>query len=384
MGPSAVRVEKDGAQGLRIEIDIPGREAVPDMARLFADRIRVAEGGRELELVFDTRLRDVGYTEVTGTILRNGVYEAQGDTAGRDLWFGRDDGANLFVDEHGNEGQGDPNGTRYESSDDILIGGDKADTVYAGGGWDWVDGGSGDDLLSGGGHDDVLLGGAGDDILYGEGGSDHLEGGAGADQIYGGFENQTAFTGWGDTAGYTGSSRGVSVSLATGQGSGGDAQGDRLHGIRNLVGSAHADTLTGDNENNVLEGGAGADRLSGGAGTDIASYARARAGVVASLVSSGSRNTGDRGGRHLQRHPGARGLGLRRRAAWRRRRQTSCGAATATTCWSRAEDRIASSGAWASTPVSYRDHSVAVTIELLDPSATSAVVSDDRHEQIES
>ena len=82
VGPSAVRVERDGAQGLRIEIDVPGREAVPDMARLFADRTRVAEGGRELELVFDTRLRDVGYTEVTGTILRNGVYEAQGDTAG--------------------------------------------------------------------------------------------------------------------------------------------------------------------------------------------------------------------------------------------------------------------------------------------------------------
>ena len=178
-GPGEVRVERDGAQGLRIELDIPDASAVPAMARLFADRTRVAEGGRELELMFDTRLRAVGYTEVTGAILRNGVYEAQGDTAGRDLWFGRDDGANLFVDEHGNEGQGDPNGTRYESSDDILIGGDKADTVYAGGGWDWVDGGSGDDLLSGGGHDDVLLGGAGDDRLYGEAGDDRLEGGVG-------------------------------------------------------------------------------------------------------------------------------------------------------------------------------------------------------------
>lgn len=263
VGPSAVRVEKDGAQGLKIEIDIPGRDAVPGVGRLFADRTRVTEDGRELELLFDTRLRSVGYTEVTAVSLKNGVYETQGDTAGRDLWFGRDDGANLFVDKDGDGGQGHPSSPDYEGSDDILIGGDRADTVYAGGGWDWVDGGLGNDLLSGGGHDDVLLGGAGDDILLGEAGSDYIEGGAGADRIHGGFVDRAAFYGWGDTAGYTGSSRAVSVSLATGQGSGGDAQGDRLHGIRNLVGSAYGDTLTGDGENNVLEGGDGADRLSG-------------------------------------------------------------------------------------------------------------------------
>lgn len=51
-------------------------------------------------------------------------------------------------------------------------------------------------------------------------------------------------------------------------GTGGDAQGDKLGGIENLWGSAHADTLTGDGAVNVLEGGAGADTLNGGGGVD--------------------------------------------------------------------------------------------------------------------
>ena len=382
VGPSGVRVEKSGAQGLRIELDIPGRDAVPDMARLFADRTQVAEGGRELELLFDTRLRDVGYTEVTGAILRNGVYEALGDTAGRDLWFGRDDRGNHFVDEHGGEIQGDPNGPFHESSDDILIGGDKDDTVYAAGGWDWVDGGSGDDLLSGGGHDDVLLGGAGDDTLYGDGGNDYLEGGSGADELHGGFEDGAAFYGWGDTAGYTGSSRAMSVSLATGQGSGGDAQGDRLHGIRNLVGSAHADILTGNGADNVLEGGAGADRLSGGGGTDVASYARAKAGVVASLVYPTSRNVGDAAGDSYSGIEGLEGSVFD---------DVMHGNDGDNILWGGDGDDVLVAGLGRDRVVgglgfdtlSYRDHGSAVTIDLLTPSASSAVVANDQHTEIE-
>ena len=195
VAPSEVRLKKDGAEGLRIELDIPGRDAVPEMARLFADRARVAEGGRELELSFSTRLREVGYTEVTETVLTDGVHVALGDTAGRDLWFGRDDGDNRFSDGEGDQGQGHPGEDRYEGSDDILIGGDRTDTIDAGGGWDWVDGGAGDDVLSGGALDDVLLGGAGDDVLRGDKGNDSLEGGAGADRIHGGFEDRAAFYG---------------------------------------------------------------------------------------------------------------------------------------------------------------------------------------------
>src|SRR5262249_27160907 len=59
------------------------------------------------------------------------------------------------------------------------------------------------------------------------------------------------------------------VSLVTGTGSGGDAQGDTLVNIENLIGSAQADTLTGDGGDNVLDGGGGGDVLIGGDGNDI-------------------------------------------------------------------------------------------------------------------
>ena len=121
-------------------------------------------------------------------------------------------------------------------------------------------GGDGDDVLTGGTGADVLLGGAGADILLGGPGADALNGGAD-----------------GDTASYAGSSAGVTVDLLRGTGSGGDAEGDSLANVENVIGSDHDDALTGDagvnhlvggDGNDTLKGGAGADRLEGGAGND--------------------------------------------------------------------------------------------------------------------
>ena len=64
------------------------------------------------------------------------------------------------------------------------------------------------------------------------------------------------------------SSAGVSVNLATGTGSGGDAQGDVLTGIEMVIGSALADRLTGSTGADVLLGGGGNDVLIGGLGDD--------------------------------------------------------------------------------------------------------------------
>ena len=72
-----------------------------------------------------------------------------------------------------------------------------------------------------GASDDTLEGNAGNNLLAGLDGADRLDGGAGI-----------------DTASYAASSAGVSVSLMTGLGSGGDAQGDTLISIENLTGSA--------------------------------------------------------------------------------------------------------------------------------------------------
>jgi Ca2+-binding RTX toxin-like protein len=143
------------------------------------------------------------------------------------------------------------------------------------------------DILSGDSGANVLTGGAGDDILTGGAGADVLDGGAGN-----------------DTASYAGSALGVTVDLATGFGQSGDAAGDRLIGIENLIGSAQADTLRGDSGANELHGGAGddilvggggADVLDGGTGFDIASYAGSAAAVTVDL-GTGSASGGDAAG----------------------------------------------------------------------------------------
>ncbi|KQP16549.1 calcium-binding protein [Methylobacterium sp. Leaf93] len=99
-----------------------------------------------------------------------------------------------------------------------------------------------------------------EDVLTGDATANVLEGGAKADQFFG--------AGGSDTASYEHSLLGVTVDLATGSYSGGDAQGDILTSIENLTGSQNADTLTGDAVANVLAGGAGNDRLFGGEGND--------------------------------------------------------------------------------------------------------------------
>ncbi|WP_287436183.1 M10 family metallopeptidase C-terminal domain-containing protein [Maritimibacter sp.] len=60
----------------------------------------------------------------------------------------------------------------------------------------------------------------------------------------------------------------MTISLAAGSASGGDATGDTLTGIEHLTGSDHADTLRGDSGANTLNGRGGADILFGFEGND--------------------------------------------------------------------------------------------------------------------
>jgi Ca2+-binding RTX toxin-like protein len=98
---------------------------------------------------------------------------------------------------------------------------------------------------------DVLHGFGGNDLMFGGSGNDTLDGGPGADTLTGGPGI--------DTADYSSSGAGVTVNLATGVGVGGDAQGDVLTSIENIIGSAHGDTLAGDSGANTLAGGPGND-----------------------------------------------------------------------------------------------------------------------------
>jgi Ca2+-binding RTX toxin-like protein len=128
----------------------------------------------------------------------------------------------------------------------------------------------GNDTLSGGHGNDTLYGNGGNDVLHGDAGNDTLDGGTGNDILDGGTGADKLIGGDGvDTATFETSLTGVNVSLATGQGKGGDAEGDKLTQIENLTGSAFNDTLVGDAGKNILNGGKGDDILIGGAGADV-------------------------------------------------------------------------------------------------------------------
>jgi Ca2+-binding RTX toxin-like protein len=110
-------------------------------------------------------------------------------------------------------------------------------------------------------NNDFLAGTSDEDWIFGLGGDDILIGGLGPDFLSGDLGN--------DTAVYGDSAVGVIVSLETGRGLGGTAQGDILSSIENLWGSGHGDWLIGNADSNTIAGGGGTDALWGGGGDDF-------------------------------------------------------------------------------------------------------------------
>ena len=118
--------------------------------------------------------------------------------------------------------------------------------------------------LIGSSYDDVLVGYTGTNVLTGAAGNDALFGAFDDDTLLGGKDNDTLTGGTGadvfnggdgtDTASYLTAAAGLTVSLTTGTGTG-DAQGDTFTSIENLTGSGFTDTLVGDGNANVLDGG---------------------------------------------------------------------------------------------------------------------------------
>ncbi len=189
------------------------------------------------------------------------------------------------------------------AGDDTYTATAAADTIYGLGGNDLISGNDGNDMIYGGDGNDNLRGDAGDDYLDGGFGVDFLRGGVGADALNGGAGQ--------DWADYSTSSLGVSVDLALGTGSGGDAQGDSYQLIERVLGSSKNDTIVGDSGvnylrglngddvitggagNDYLQGDAGADTLDGGAGTnDWAYYASSLVGVTVNMGDT-ALNTGE-------------------------------------------------------------------------------------------
>jgi Ca2+-binding RTX toxin-like protein len=149
---------------------------------------------------------------------------------------------------------------RLLTLDHTISGTPGDDVLHGSAGNDGIYGAGGNDNLTAGAGDDVLSGGTGHNILWGNDGDDTFLGGPGTDSFAGGSGN--------DTVRYEKSDAGVTINLATGAASGGDATGDLLNSIENITGSTHNDTLTGDASANRLDGGAGDDRIWGGDGND--------------------------------------------------------------------------------------------------------------------
>ncbi|WP_138379547.1 cadherin domain-containing protein [Luteithermobacter gelatinilyticus] len=144
---------------------------------------------------------------------------------------------------------------------DTLIGGLDKDWLTGNGGDDTIDGLTGDDILNGNAGQDILIGGGGDDVLLGGAGNDILRGDQGKDVLVGGDGT--------DIISYEGALSAVNVSLDGFVASSGDAANDTFYGIEGVRGTDYNDTLGGDQDANILQGGKGDDILYGQLGDDI-------------------------------------------------------------------------------------------------------------------
>ena len=266
-----------------------------------------------------------GLRDYTGRLTGNfsnrpATYKPSGETV-EDGGEDDPDGPNVLI---GFRGDDTLNGT---DGDDGMDGNGGNDTLNGKDGHDSMDGGPGNDTLNGGPGNDRLYGdlfgsgAVGDDIIDGGPGHDYLVGGPGADRLDGGQPDHPAdaidyddpklnyydsVSEWflpGDTASYWWSLAGVTVDLSAddaelqragcaaygydGIGRGGNAEGDCLTGIENIVGSGHRDNLTGNDGPNLLRGGDRADTLDGGGDLhrhDAVDYRDSDAGVKVDLA----------------------------------------------------------------------------------------------------
>ena len=231
-------------------------------------------------LVLPSCFDDDTETVEVETIICNGVEVADRDATECQEGEGEDD----YLDATGGTTERD-----YMGSDDgdMLAGDDEADYIDGGLGDDSIKGMGGDDTLYGGdGGDDTLYGGDGDDVLTGGTGDDTLYGGAGDDELTPGTGDNTLDGGAGDDIVIYLGSLGANVELNMNRARVQHAEPesgnplsfdddvdsgvgvDSLMNIENVKGTHGNDTITGDENANLLKGLDGNDTINGLAGDD--------------------------------------------------------------------------------------------------------------------
>ena len=156
---------------------------------------------------------------------------------------------------------------------DVMDGSESHDQLLNGGGGnDFIRGHGGDDLLEGDTGDDTLLGGGGNDMLNGGAGADTMDGGDGTDTL-----SYLAPGVPGLLPGIVGEP--VTISLLTGLGTRGHADGDVVSNFEVLIGSGvpqgftspfgSGDDLTGSDNADIIHGMGGTDLIHGAGGNDV-------------------------------------------------------------------------------------------------------------------
>ena len=217
----------------------------------------------------------------------------QVDTGGGNNEITTGDGNNEITTGDGNNeittGGGDNHITTGDGDNEIITGdgnneietGDGNNEIETGGGDDHVTTGGGDDTIHTGDGDDVVHAGGGDDTIVGGqgGGNDFYDGGIGVNTVeYPSATNSiTVDLNEIDRSGdpIIGGALGDVLATAAlpadtpvGYAQGADIGIDVLLNIQNATGGSGDDTIIGNNFNNILDGGIGADALTGGAGND--------------------------------------------------------------------------------------------------------------------
>jgi Ca2+-binding RTX toxin-like protein len=139
---------------------------------------------------------------------------------------------------------------------------------------DMLTGSSSDNVIDGGGGNDTIFGGAGNDTLKGGAGNDALNGDLGDDRFDEGTAasgNDTIKGGAGvDLVDYSGRTNDMTVVLDPASMSGESGESDVIYtDVENAVTGDGDDTITGNQFDNQLEGGAGVDTINGAAGDDV-------------------------------------------------------------------------------------------------------------------